>query len=225
MQKTSLIELRGVSKTYQSDGTPVTALHPAELAVGKGEFICIAGPSGSGKTTILNIMGLIDAPTSGAVLFEGIQTSRLSRSRLAKLRLSRIGFIFQSHNLIPVLSAYENVEYVLLLKGVPARKRRDRVFAALRNVGLEREIRKRPPELSGGEQQRVAVARAIVSCPSFVLADEPTASLDSANGENLIDLLQSLSKEEGTTFVFSSHDPRVISRAGRIITLHDGKIV
>ncbi|MRR33910.1 ABC transporter ATP-binding protein [bacterium] len=220
-----LIRLCGVSKTYCSDGVPVTALHPTDLVVEQGEFACIAGPSGSGKTTLLNLIGGIDIPTQGTVSIAGQRTTGLGRTRAAALRLNRIGFIFQAHNLIPVLTAYENVEYVLLLKGVAAEERRERVTAALGGVGLADKMGKRPNQMSGGEQQRVAVARAIVDSPPLVLADEPTASLDSTTGEELVNLLHSLNDRAGTTFVFSSHDPRIIERAGRVITLHDGSVV
>jgi putative ABC transport system ATP-binding protein len=220
-----LIRLCGVSKTYCSDGMPVTALHPTDLVVDQGEFVCIAGPSGSGKTTLLNLIGGIDTPTEGTVSISGKETNGLSRARAAAFRLNRIGFIFQAHNLIPVLTAYENVEYVLLLKGMAAAERCERVTTALGGVGLGDKMGKRPNQMSGGEQQRVAVARAIVDSPPIVLADEPTASLDSTTGEELVNLLHSLGNRAGTTFVFSSHDPRIIDRARRVITLHDGSVV
>jgi putative ABC transport system ATP-binding protein len=219
-----LIRLCGVSKTYRSDGVPVTALHPTDLVVEQGEFACIAGPSGSGKTTLLNLIGGIDTPTHGTVTIAGQEATGLSRARAAALRLNRIGFIFQAHNLIPVLTAYENVEYVLLLKGMSAAERRERATSALAGVGLGDKMAKRPNQMSGGEQQRVAVARAIAGSPPIVLADEPTASLDSSTGEELVNLLHSLSDRAGTTFVFSSHDPRIIERAGRVITLRDGSV-
>lgn len=220
-----LIRLEGVTKTYRADGMPVTALHPTDLSVKRGEFACIAGPSGSGKTTLLNLIGGIDTPTRGAVFIGGSEMTGLGRASAAALRRDRIGFVFQAHNLIPVLTAYENVEYVLLLKGMAAAERRERVTAALAGVGLTEKGGKRPNQLSGGEQQRVAVARAIAGSPPIVLADEPTASLDSATGEELVNLLHDLNGREGTTFVFSSHDPRIIGRAGRVITLHDGAVV
>jgi putative ABC transport system ATP-binding protein len=219
-----LIQLSGVSKVYSADGVPVTALHPTDLVISEGEFTCIAGPSGSGKTTLLNLIGGIDTPTQGTVSIAGRKTTGMSRSKAAYFRLSRIGFIFQAHNLIPVLSAYENVEYVLLIKGVAASERRKLVMDALAGVGLAGILDKRPNQMSGGEQQRVAVARAIVASPSIVLADEPTASLDSATGAELVRLLSSLSEREGTTFVFSSHDPKIIECAERVLTLHDGSM-
>ncbi len=221
-----LLELDQVSRTYRrTQGLPVTALHPLSLAVGAGEFVCLAGPSGSGKTTLLNLMGIIDAPTTGTVALAGRPTHRLSRKAAARLRLRSIGLVFQEHNLIPVLSAYENVEYVLLLQGLGAGMRRQKVLAALEQVGLHDLADRRPTELSGGQQQRVAIARAIVTAPQLILADEPTASLDSATGQGIVELLHHLNREEGITFVFSSHDPRIIGKAGRIITLEDGRIV
>jgi putative ABC transport system ATP-binding protein len=224
MNSLPLIELQNVSRTYSSNGNRTTALHATDLAVEKGEFVCIAGPSGSGKTTLLNIIGLLDAPSSGTVFFEGRPITALNRAEAAKIRLANIGFVFQAHNLIPVLSAYENVEYMLLLKGTGARERRERVNDALSCVGLIGKVHKRPGELSGGEQQRVAVARAIAGSPPLVLADEPTASLDSATGKSLMSLLGSLAQTKGTTFIFSSHDPDIISRAGRVLTMHDGAL-
>jgi putative ABC transport system ATP-binding protein len=219
-----LIELRGVTRTYNSDGVPVTALHPTDLVIDKGEFVCIAGPSGSGKTTLLNLIGLIDTPSGGTILFNGETTSGQGRAASAAVRLNRIGFVFQAHNLIPVLSAYENVEYPLLLKGMASTERRILVHEALAGVGLAEKMGMRPGQLSGGEQQRVAVARAIVASPPMVLADEPTASLDSATGEELVALLHTLAESKGTTFIFSSHDNRIIERAGRVITLRDGAV-
>jgi putative ABC transport system ATP-binding protein len=220
-----LIELRGLTRTYSSEGVPVKALHPTDITIDKGEFVCIAGPSGSGKTTLLNLIGLLDTPSGGTILFDGETTSGLGRTASAALRLSRIGFVFQAHNLIPVLSAYENVEYPLLLKGVSSRERGVKVRSALAGVGLAEKMGKRPGQLSGGEQQRVAVARAIVASPPIVLADEPTASLDSATGDELVALLHSLAESKGTTFIFSSHDSRIIERAGRVITLRDGAVI
>lgn len=221
-----LLDLNQVSRTYaRHQGVPVTALHPVTLAVGPGEFVCLAGPSGSGKTTLLNLMGLIDAPTTGTVTLAGRPTHCLSRRAAARLRLRAIGLVFQEHNLIPVLSAFENVDYVLLLQGLPARQRRQKVGRILELVGLGDLADRRPGELSGGQQQRVAIARAIVTAPALILADEPTASLDSTTGRGVMDLLRRLNREEGITCVFSSHDPRVVGRADRVITLRDGRIV
>ncbi|MEJ2032273.1 MAG: ABC transporter ATP-binding protein [Deltaproteobacteria bacterium] len=217
--------LQQAARTYKANGLPVTALHPTDLAVGKGAFICLAGPSGSGKTTILNLMGGIDTPTAGRVLINGQTTTGLSRAAAAILRREHIGFVFQAFNLIPVLTAYENVEYILLLKRVAEPERTARVEEVLAGVGLEKVRNKRPAELSGGQQQRVAVARAIVGAPPIVLADEPTGSLDSRTGTKLLDLLRRLNRERQTTFVFSSHDPLIIERADQVIRLQDGRIV
>lgn len=220
----TVIKLENVSKIYRSNGMPVTALYDINLAIEQGDFACVAGPSGSGKTSLLNLIGVIDLPTTGRVLVNGKLTSDLSRSEAASLRLENTGFIFQSFNLIPVLSAFENVEYVLMIKGVSKDERAERVMDVLRRVGLSKMAGKKPGELSGGEQQRVAVARAIVSSPPIVLADEPTGNLDSRTGMELLELFQLLNSDLGTTFVFSSHDRRIIDRASRIITMCDGKI-
>ncbi|MBI5634388.1 MAG: ABC transporter ATP-binding protein [Nitrospirae bacterium] len=221
----ALIELNKVSKTYRIDGLELTAFSAESLQINTGEFVCIAGPSGSGKTTLLNLIGAIDLPTAGSVSVSGRVTNGISPAESAQMRLDHIGFIFQSYNLIPVLTAYENVEYVLLLKGASAEERKSRVMAALDSVGLREMMKKLPKEMSGGQQQRVAVARAIVASPPIVIADEPTANLDSATGRELVNLLHRLNQNRGTTFVFSSHDPMVIERADRILTLRDGRIV
>ena len=222
----ALLELRNVVKTY-TDGerSPVTALQATDLIIGPGEFVCLAGPSGAGKSTLLNMMGCIDRPTAGKVLIEGRDTATLSRGQLARMRRNAFGFVFQSFNLLPVLSAYENVEYVLLLQGVEEVERRQRVHDVLERVGLGRLMDKRPGQLSGGQQQRVAAARAIVGRPLMVLADEPTANLDSKTGEELIDLFSALKQQYQTTFVFSSHDQAVIQRARRILAMRDGRII
>lgn len=220
----ALIELKDIRKTYDAKGVPAPALRGVSLSVDRGEFVCIAGSSGSGKTTLLHLMGGLDFPTEGTVSIEGESTASMSGTRLASMRLHRIGFVFQAFNLIPVLTAYENVEYVLLLKGLPAAERRTRVTEALACVGLSGFGARRPAELSGGQQQRVAVARAIVSAPPIVIADEPTANLDSATGEELVALLHAINRNSGTTFVFSSHDPLIIGRADRVITLKDGMV-
>jgi putative ABC transport system ATP-binding protein len=220
----ALIQLTDVSRVYGNGALTVTALHPITLGLEQGEFACVCGPSGSGKSTLLNLMGAIDTPSTGSVSINGRSTAGLSRGELARLRLQQIGFVFQAHNLLPVLTAFENVEYTLLLKGMPAAERRRLVTETLENVGLGPLAGKLPGELSGGQQQRVAVARAIVASPDLVLADEPTASLDSTSGRELLDLLTLLNRQQGMTFVFSSHDPRVVSRAGRVITLEDGRI-
>ena len=220
-----MLELRQAGKTYQHHGVAVTALHPLSLTVGAGEFLCLSGPSGSGKTTLLNLMGILDAPTTGSVILAGQSTAGLSRTQTARLRRQHLGLVFQEHNLIPVLSAYENIEYALLLQNVPAPQRRERVLAALERVGLDGYAERRSGEMSGGQQQRVTIARAIVHSPALVLADEPTASLDSATGQAIIELLQRLNREQGITFVFSSHDPRMIGQADRVISLQDGRLI
>jgi putative ABC transport system ATP-binding protein len=220
----AMLELSQAGKTYLHQGIAVIALQPLSLSIGAGEFLCLSGPSGSGKTTLLNLMGVIDAPTTGTVILAGKSTAGLSRAQTARLRRQHLGLVFQEHNLIPVLSAYENIEYVLLLHGVPAPRRRERVRHVLEMVGLDGCAERRPGEMSGGQQQRVTIARAIVNSPAVVLADEPTASLDSATGQSILDLLQRLNREQGITFVFSSHDPRMIGQADRIIVLRDGRL-
>ncbi|MBE0617509.1 MAG: ABC transporter ATP-binding protein [Proteobacteria bacterium] len=220
----ALIEVRGAGKLYRTNGFATHALHPTDLTVGAGEFACVAGPSGSGKTTLLNLVGVLDEPTVGEIRIAGIATRGLSRGRAAAFRRENLGFVFQAYNLVPVLSAWENVEYLLLLQGVAAVERRRRVAEVLERVGLAPSAHKRPGALSGGEQQRVAVARAVVAAPPIVLADEPTSNLDSAAAASLLDLLEGLNREQGITFLFSSHDPRVIGRARRIITLQDGRV-
>jgi putative ABC transport system ATP-binding protein len=189
-----------------------------------GEFLAIAGPSGSGKSTLLNLIGALDTPTDGEVIVDGQNLSGMKEGDLAKLRRDRIGFVFQAYNLIPVLSALENVEYVMQLQGEPVAKRREAATKILRDVGLGDMLDRRPVELSGGQQQRVAVARAIAANPAIVLADEPTANLDSTTGVQLLEMMQHLNKEHGTTFVFSTHDPEVMERASRLVRLRDGKI-
>jgi putative ABC transport system ATP-binding protein len=219
------LEARGVSKLYEVRGIETWALRDVTLAIAAGEFTALAGPSGSGKTTLLNLFGALDAPTSGVITVDGTNLAELSRSELAALRLARLGFVFQAFNLIPVLSARENVEFVMELQGIPAAQRRERSLAMLAEVGLAELADKRPLEMSGGQQQRVAIARAIVSEPRVVLADEPTANLDSVTAGNLIDLMERLNRERGVTFLFSTHDARVIERARRVVRLRDGGIV
>ena len=218
-----LIEVRGVTKVYASE-SKVAALSKLTLAFSKGEFTAIAGPSGSGKSTLLNIIGTIDQPTEGEVLCEGRVISGLPVDQAADFRLQRLGFVFQAYNLIPVLTAAENVEYPLVLQGVPARERRERALEALGLVGLADYAGRMPNNLSGGQQQRVAVARSIVHRPAVVLADEPTANLDSKTGAALLDLMQGLNRDQGVTFLFSSHDPAVLERAKRVVRMHDGKL-
>ena len=211
-------------KIYPQDPRPVEAVRGIDLTVSRGEFVAMAGPSGSGKTTMLNLVGGLTRPTRGKVWIEGEEISALSDRRLAAVRMHRIGFVFQSYNLLPVLSALENAEFTLLLQGVPARERRERVRELFREIGLEGLEDRRPPKLSGGQQQRVAVARAVLGDPALVLADEPTANLDSHTAEALLDVMERLNRTKGTTFVFSTHDPRVMERAGRLIRLVDGQI-
>jgi len=219
-----VVRLAGVSRRYRLGRTEVPALTGISLDVAAGEFLVLAGPSGSGKTTLLNLIGLIDKPTAGSVWLDGEDTALQSLNALAARRRDRIGYIFQTFNLVPVLSVYENVEYPLLLQGLPHRERRERVVRALETVGLAGRMRHRPRELSGGEQQRVSIARAVVKEPGLVLADEPTANLDSATGRRILDLMLGLHEEAGVTFVFSSHDPRIIDLGRRIVRLRDGRI-
>jgi len=220
-----IVRLENVGRSYQQDSIAVDALSGVSLTVHAGEFLALVGPSGSGKTTLLNLIGGLDSPSSGKIWIDGQEIGGLSKPRLSELRLRRIGFVFQEYNLIPVLSALENVEYVMLLQGVPSNERRDRSMAMLRDVGLQGMEHRRPRELSGGQQQRVAVARAIVSQPSIVLADEPTANLDSATGAALLDMMRELNESRGVTFLFSTHDTMVMERARRIVRLKDGRIV
>ncbi|MCB9260878.1 MAG: ABC transporter ATP-binding protein [Flavobacteriales bacterium] len=222
----NVIETHKLSKVYASkSAVDVNALNQVDLVIEKGEFTAIVGPSGSGKTTLLNIIGGLDHATSGATKVGGTDISQLSDNQLIDFRLKNIGFVFQAYNLIPVLSAKENVEFIMLMQKFPKKEREDRAIDLLKSVGLEEHIDKRPLQMSGGQQQRVAVARALASKPQFVLADEPTANLDSKSTANLLDIMAKLNQEEEMTFVFSTHDQRVIDRARRVITLEDGKIV
>lgn len=221
---TPIVQCRDVDKTYQQGRVTVAALQQVDLTVETGGFVALAGPSGSGKTTLLNLIGGLDLPDSGSIRVNEMDYSTLNASQLAELRLHHIGFVFQSYNLIPVLSAAENVEYVMLLQGVPAVQRRRRSQQILDDVGLEGKYDRRPAELSGGQQQRVAVARAIVSNPSIVLADEPTANLDSKTGEELLQLMQEMNARRGVTFIFSTHDSMVMQYARRVVTIRDGRI-
>jgi len=220
-----IVQIEQVSKRYQQESLFVDALSNIDLNIDKGEFTALVGPSGSGKTTLLNLIGALDTPSGGKIWIEGQEIGQLSRHELSRLRLQKLGFIFQEYNLIPVLSALENVEYVMLLQGVNDVERRERAMHMLREVGLEGLEHRRPAQLSGGQQQRVAVARAIVAQPIIVLADEPTANLDSTTGAALLDLMRNLNTTRGITFVFSSHDPMVIERARRIVRLKDGQII
>ncbi len=218
-----VVTVTDVSKTYRLGKLTVTALAGVSLAVKAGEFLAVAGPSGSGKTTLLNLIGCLDTPTSGQIAIDGEPVTALSPGRRADLRARKLGFIFQTFNLIPVLTAWENVEYPLLIH------RRSgniagRVRQALEQVGLGDRARHRPLELSGGQQQRVAIARALVGEPALVLADEPTANLDSATGRDIVDLMRRLNRERGTTFVFSTHDPRIMTAADRVVEISDGRL-
>jgi putative ABC transport system ATP-binding protein len=219
-----MVQLEKVVKVYGSDGTEVHALRGIDLAVEPGEFTVVMGPSGSGKSTLLNLIGGLDRPTEGRVLIDGQDTGELSRSQLSRIRLEKIGFVFQAYNLIPVLTAYENAEYVLMLQGSPAAERRERVMGLLKTVGLAGMENRFPREISGGQQQRVAIARAIAPEPELVLADEPTANLDSKTAASLLDLMARLNEEKGATFLFSTHDPEVMKRARRIVVLRDGQV-
>ncbi len=220
-----IIRTENLEKTYRDNGVPVHALKGVSLKIVKGEFTVIAGPSGSGKTTLLNLIGALDKPTGGKVFLEGEDISQKKRNELGELRLHKIGFVFQAYNLIPVLSALENIEFTMMLLGIPEKERREKAMKVLEELGIAELARKRPNEMSGGQQQRVAVARAIVTNPSLVLADEPTANLDSKTGSDLLDLMEEMNRQRNITFVFSSHDPQVIDRARRLLWLHDGVIV
>ncbi|MCP4039419.1 MAG: ABC transporter ATP-binding protein [bacterium] len=220
-----IIEAIDVTKVYETRGVATRALDTVSIGLEKGEFSALAGPSGSGKTTLLNLLGALDTPTSGKIQLEGSELSELSPAALAELRLRKLGFVFQAYNLIPVLTARENVEFVMELQGVPVSERRERALAVLERVDLEGLEGKRPLEMSGGQQQRVAVARAIASRPSVVLADEPTANLDSGTAGRLLELMAQLNREDGVTFLFSTHDPLVMEAARRVVRLRDGRII
>ncbi len=223
--KNIVIKTSKVHKTYNQSKIPVHALNGVDLEISKGEFTAIVGPSGSGKSTLLNIIGGLDRPTKGEISVGGRDISKLSDNQLIDFRKDNIGFVFQSYNLIPVLTAKENVEFVMLLQNRSKAERDARVNELMEAVGLSDKLDNRPAELSGGQQQRVAVARALAPKPTFILADEPTANLDSKSTANLLDIMARLNKEEDMTFVFSTHDQRVVDRARRIITLEDGVIV
>jgi putative ABC transport system ATP-binding protein len=219
-----IVECIDVKKSYRQGEIDVHALSNISLVIEKGEFTAVAGPSGSGKTTLLNLVGGLDASDAGSIIVDGNALDKMSQSRLAQLRLHKIGFVFQAYNLIPVLSAAENVEFVMLLQGLSSHERQQRAQAILDDVGLAGKYDRRPAELSGGQQQRVAVARAIVSNPSIVLADEPTANLDSETGNGLLEIMKKLNEEKNITFIFSTHDKMVMDYARRLVLLRDGHL-
>ena len=221
----SIIKIENITKVYTETEVEVHAVNGINLEFEKGEFAAIVGPSGSGKTTLLNLLGGLDNPTSGKITINNTDISHLSGSQLIDFRLWNIGFVFQAYNLIPVLTAKENVEFIMHLQGRKKDERDARTKELLEAVGLGDRLKSRPSQLSGGQQQRVAVARALASKPKFVLADEPTANLDSKSTENLLDIMEKLNKEENLTFIFSTHDARVVKKARRVITVEDGKVV
>lgn len=221
----AIIRSEGVWRVYRQGALEVEALKGVSLTIEQGEFTALVGPSGSGKTTLLNLLGGLDSPDRGQIWLDGTEVSSLGSGELSRFRLHHIGFVFQAYNLIPVLSAYENTEFILLLQGVPEKERKDRALRLLKEVGLEGMEHRRPFELSGGQQQRVAVARAIAAGPRIVLADEPTANLDSKTAASLLDLMRELNCKEKTTFLFSTHDPLVMERATRTVRLRDGEIL
>jgi putative ABC transport system ATP-binding protein len=225
MHQQPLVRLLDVTRTYPLGRVNVRALTAVSLDVDRGDFLALAGPSGSGKTTLLNLIGCIDKPDSGRIVIDGVDVTPVPLHRLASTRRDTLGFIFQTFNLIPVLTAYENVEYPLLLQHVPAAARRKRVLDWLDQVGLSDQARQRPDQLSGGQRQRVAIARAMAGQPKLVLADEPTANLDSVTAAKILDLLETLNARTGCTFIFATHDPALMSRAGRCIRMHDGALV
>ncbi len=224
MAREDVIEARGVRKTYSDNGVPVEALRGVDLQVRKGEFTAVVGPSGSGKTTLFNVLSGLDTPTAGEVWLAGRQISSMSGGELSDFRRDHIGFVFQAYNLIPVLTVSENIEYIMLLQGISAPERRRRVETVLEELGLGGMADRLPTRLSGGQQQRVAVARAIVAEPSLILADEPTANLDSKTGAGLLDMMRDLNETKGMTFLFSTHDEMIMERARRLVTLKDGHI-
>jgi len=223
-QPQCIVEVEQVTRVYRQGAHEVQALRGLNLQIARGEFTAICGPSGSGKTTLLNVIGALDRPSSGSVRLEGRELGAMTQRQRSNMRRDRIGFVFQSYNLVPVLSACENAEMVLALQGVPRAQRRAQVLRLLGEVGLGGMEQRRPDELSGGQQQRVAFARAIAARPAVILADEPTANLDSENAARLLDLMQRLNRERGLTFLFATHDPRVMARARRIVRVEDGQV-
>ncbi len=220
-----IIQANDIHKTYQETQIPVKALNGIDLQIQKGEFTAIVGPSGCGKTTLLNIVGGLDQPSQGNVYIRGKDITQMGEAELSKFRLKKIGFVFQAYNLIPVLTAWENVSFIMQLQNQSKTQIDDRVKSLLEEVGLGDKLHHRPKQLSGGQQQRVAVARALASKPEFILADEPTANLDSVSTSTLLDIMARLNQEERMTFIFSTHDARVIERARRVITLEDGRVL
>lgn len=220
-----IIEVSNLHKIYNSSEVKVHAVRGIDLSFQQGEFTAVVGPSGSGKTTFLNMMGGLDSPTEGKIIIDGIDIGELKSSKLTDFRMKNIGFVFQAYNLIPVLTAKENVEFIMHLQGKSKKDRDERAIALLKQVGLGERVDSRPSKLSGGQQQRVAVARALASKPKFILADEPTANLDSESTANLLDIMEQLNKEENVTFIFSTHDARVVNKARRVVTIEDGKVV
>jgi len=221
----SIIEINGLHKVYDGKSLPVYAVNGIDLKIEEGEFTAVVGPSGSGKTTLLNIVGGLDEPTKGDVIIDGVKITELSGRQKTDFRMKNIGFVFQAYNLIPVFTAKENVEFILHLQGKSKEDREKRTTELLNAVGLGDRMDSRPNKLSGGQQQRVAVARALASKPKFILADEPTANLDSKSTENLLEIMERLNREENITFLFSTHDQRVVSKARRVITIQDGVVV
>jgi putative ABC transport system ATP-binding protein len=219
-----IIETQNLHKIYNGSEIPVHAVNGIDLSIEQGEFTAIVGPSGSGKTTLLNLLGGLDKPSEGEVIIDGINIGELSNKQIINFRLKNIGFVFQAYNLIPVLTAKENVEFIMQMQKWDKKQREQRAIEMLEAVGLGDRLKSRPGKMSGGQQQRVAVARALASRPKFILADEPTANLDSASTENLLSIMEELNRKENITFIFSTHDQRVVNKARRIITIEDGKI-
>lgn len=220
----TVIDAHNISKIYNKENIPVYAINNVHLHLGRGEFTALVGPSGSGKTTLLNMIGGLDKPDGGKIEINGVEITTMNSNKLIDFRLKNIGFVFQSYNLIPVLTARENIEFIMQLQGIGKSDRDKRIQTLFKQIGLADKMDSRPAQLSGGQQQRVAVARALASKPQFVLADEPTANLDTKSASNLLDIMALLNKEENMTFIFSTHDQRVIDRARRVITLVDGRI-
>jgi putative ABC transport system ATP-binding protein len=221
----AILEANALARNYRLGKTVIHALRGVSLQVQAKEFVAIAGPSGSGKTTLLNLLGCIDEPSSGTLTIDGLEVSRFSSNQRAELRYKKLGFIFQSFNLIPVLTAFENVEYPLLKRKMSSNERRERATESLRQVGLSDHLEHRPEELSGGQRQRVAIARALVGEPAIILADEPTANLDQQTGAEILEMMKKINQDRGTVFIFSTHDPKIMEMAHRVINMRDGRII